>query len=218
MRWRPATLAALVLVCVAAPASAQTGRASGTVRDVEGRGIMGATVRASNPDASPPEIVSTSDDRGRWAMIGLRSGTWRFVAEAPGFGPVAVSSVVRSAAASPMEFTLARDPGPIPGALASNIQAQVAAAGMLRDQGRLDEALEAYRLIRARNPTLTAVNLVIGQLYRQQAAQEPDAALRRDLFDRAIAAYVELLETDADHEPARRELDATRREAENASR
>lgn len=208
------TLMFLVALTAAAPAGAQTGRASGTVRDTSGDAVKGATIRAVNPEAYPPQIVSTSDDKGRWAMVGLRGGTWRFVAEAPGFHPVEAEMLVRTAGMPPLRFTLARDPGPIPGALPANIQAQIAAAHMLRDQGRIDAALDAYRTIAERNPKLTMVNLVLGQAYRAKASQESDPAARRALLDRAIDAYGEVLAADAEHAAARAELAAARVDAQ----
>jgi hypothetical protein len=207
-------LAALILsVCIAATASAQTARASGTVRDTDGKPIKGATIRASNPDAHPPQVVSTTDDKGRWAMIGLRIGSYTFLVEAPGFLPVEAPANVRTAASAPLAFTLARDPGPIPGALPANIQAQLAAANMLRDQGRLEQAISVYQDIRAKNPKLTSVSLVIGSMYRQRAQQETDPAARRALLERAIESYNQLLAADAGHERARHELAAARAEA-----
>jgi len=214
----PLTLTVVAMLCVAGTASAQTARAAGSVRDVDGKPIKGATIRATNPEAYPPQVVSTSDDRGRWAMIGMRIGTYGFVVEAPGFLPVQASAAVRTAAAAPMVFTMARDPGPIPGALPSNIQAQLSAASMLRDQGRLDQAISAYQEIRVKNPKLTAVNMVIGSVYRQRAAQEADPAARRTLLDRAIESYSEVLKSDTDNERARRELESTRTEVAGISR
>jgi hypothetical protein len=198
---------------VAGPATAQTARASGTVRDTDGKAIKGATIRAANPDAYPPRVVSTSDDRGRWAIIGLRTGTYTFTVEAPGYLPVEAPVSVRVAASAPLVFTLARDPGPVPGALPSNIQAQVAAANMLREQGRHDQAISVYQEIRQKNPKLTAVNFVLAEMYRLRAAQETDPALRRTLIDRAIASYTELLDSEADNQRARTELERTRAEA-----
>lgn len=203
---------------VAASASAQTARAAGTVRDTNGKPIKGATVRATNPEAYPPQVVSTSDDKGRWAIIGLRIGTYTFLVEAPGFLPVEAPATVRTAASAPLVFTLARDPGPIPGSLPANIQAQVAAANMLREQGRLDQAISAYREIQARNPKLTSVHLVIGHLYRVKAEREADPAARQALLDRAIDAYTALLAVDATNERARRELEQVRADATAAGR
>ena len=214
----PFTLAVVAALCIAASASAQTARSMGTVRDTDGKPIKGATIRATNPDAYPPQVVSTTDDRGRWAMIGMRIGTYAFVVEAPGFLPVQASANVRTAATAPLVFTMARDPGPVPGALPVNIQAQLSAANMLRDQGRFDQALNAYQEIRAKNPRLSAVNLVIGNIYRSRASQEADPAARRILLDRAMESFRAVLETDAGHERARRELESTRAEAEAVTR
>ena len=181
-------LVVVVATMMAVPAAAQSARAIGTVRDTDGKPIKGATIRASNPDAIPSQIVSTSDDKGRWAMIGLRTGTWTFVVEAPGFVKVEAPAGVRVAASPPMAFTLVRDPGPIPGALPTNIQAQLTAAHMMREQGRLDAAITAYQEIRAKNPKLTAINLVIADTYRKKASQETDAAARQSLLDLATEA------------------------------
>jgi len=85
MRRVSLAFAAVIVVCLAVPALAQTARASGTVKDTSGKTMKGATVRATNKDAYPSQITSTTDDKGRWAMIGLRTGTWTFVVESPGY-------------------------------------------------------------------------------------------------------------------------------------
>src|SRR4051812_11383751 len=96
-RLRSVAIIALAVLSFAAPAAAQTGRATGIVRDQAGKPIRGAIVRADNPAAYPPKVTSSSDDRGRWAMIGLASGEWRFTAEAPGYIAQSTSAGVRSA-------------------------------------------------------------------------------------------------------------------------
>jgi len=191
-------------------ASAQAARAMGTVKDTTGKAIKGATVRAVNPDASPSQFASATDDRGRWAMIGLRSGTWRFIVEAPGYFTVETNVPVRVAASPPMAFALAKDPGPIPNALDHNIEQLVQEAATLRDQGRIDQALVAYQDIRGKNPKLTSVNLVIADLFRRKAAQEKDPAARQALLRQALDAYDQLLKTDATNERALAESAAVR--------
>jgi len=208
-----AALATFAVFCLASPALAQSARAAGTVRDTGGKALKGATVRAVNKEAYPPEITSSTDDRGRWAMIGLRTGMWTFFAEAPGFTSHQTQWQVRVAGTAPIGFILARDLGPIPDALTKNIQLQVAAANALRDKGQYDEAITAYELIRDQNPKLTAMNLVVGGAYRRKAAQETDPAARRALFDRAIASYTAVLASDAAHERAKAEIESTRTEA-----
>jgi tetratricopeptide (TPR) repeat protein len=213
MRRASLALVTVIVICFAAPALAQTARASGTVKDTAGKAMKGATVRATNKDAYPSQITSTTDDKGRWAMIGLRTGTWTFVVESPGFAKQEAQWPVRVAGTMPMHFVLARDLGPIPGALTKNIQQQLAAAHALRDKGQLDQALAAYEQIRDQNPKLTAVNLVVGNVYRKKAALETDPAARRVLFDRAIASYTTMLSDESSVERAKAEIESTRTEA-----
>jgi hypothetical protein len=203
---------ALLTVFLGTPAFAQTARAVGTVKDTNGRPIKGAIVRAINRDARPSEITSSTDDKGRWGMIGLRTGTWTFVVEAPGFTSFTAQAPVRVAAAPPMGFVLAHDPGPIPGALDKNVLQSVAAANRLRDGGQYEQALSAYQQLRDQNPKLTSLGFVVAGVYRQQAAAETNPAARRALLDRAINTYSQLLTDDTISARAKAELDSTRTE------
>jgi tetratricopeptide (TPR) repeat protein len=193
----------LVLTLLSVPAVAQTARAIGTVKDVTGKPIKGAVVRALNADAYPGDLSSATDDKGRFAMIGLRTGTWRFLVEAPGFLRLDVNAPVRVAATAPMQFTLARDPGPVPNSLERNVQQRLQEAASLRDAGQLDQALAAYQDIYAKNPRLTSVNLVVADVYQRKAAQATDGPARQAMLNRAIDAYNEVLKSDASNESAR---------------
>jgi len=202
----------LLTTLLSSAAFAQSARAMGTVKDTSGRPIKGATVRAVNRDASPSQITSTTDDKGRWAMIGLKTGTWQFTVEAPGFTPVQANAPVRVAATPPMGFALARDPGPIPNALDKNVLQSVTAANALRDRGQYDQALAAYQQIRDQNPKLTSVAFVVASVYRKQAASEADPAARRALLDRAVTTYNQLLNDETLNVRAKAELESTRSE------
>jgi hypothetical protein len=208
----------LLTVVLSAPVLAQSAKAMGTVRDTNGRPIKGATVKAVNREAHPPEITSTTDDKGRWAMIGLRTGTWTFTAAAPGFVSVQAPAPVRVASTPPLGFTLAHDPGPIPGALDKNVLQLVTAANALRDRGQLDQALSAYQQLRDQNPKLTSLTLVMADVYRKQAAAETDPAARRALLDRAINAYNQLLNDEATSGRAKTEIESTRTEVQGLPR
>jgi tetratricopeptide (TPR) repeat protein len=212
-RLRSVATIVLAVLSLAAPAAAQTGRATGIVRDQNGKPIRSAIVRADNPVAYPPKVTSTSDDKGRWAMIGLAGGEWRFTVEAPGYLAQSASVVVRTAGTPPLTFTLPRDPGPVPGALDKNIQQQVADANALRDQGRFDQAISAYQEIRSKNQKLTSVNFLLADAYRRKAALEHDPAAKRSLLQQAIGSYDELLRADAANERARTELASVRADA-----
>lgn len=192
--------AALVLLATASPAWAQgslSGRAMGQVLDQSGRAIKGAIVRATNRQAYPPEITSTTDDKGRFAMIGLRTGVWTFSIEAPGYVTFTGSYPMRAnTPPPPFRVSLERTLEPIPGALPRDIDEQLSRAQALRNEGRFDQALDAYQSIYQKHPKLTTLNLVIGSVYQQKAEREADAAARQALYDRAVAAYSEVIKSD----------------------
>lgn len=198
--------AALTLLALPALATAQSARAAGTVRDLTGKPIKGAIVRALNPEAYPSNITSTTDDKGRFGMIGLRTGAWRFVVDAPGFLRLDTTAGVRVGNQAPLQFALAKDPGPVPNALERNVAQRLQEAATLRDGGQLDQALAAYQDIYAKNPRLSAVNLVVADVYRRKAEQTTDSAAKQTLLDRALDAYNEVLKSDAGNERARAEI------------
>lgn len=189
-------------------ASAQTGRMAGTIRDSDGKPIKGAVVRAAN-DVVAARMTSTTDDKGRFAMIGLRSGQWTIVVEAPSFLPLQGQAAVSAAVTPVLALTLQRDPGPMPGALVKSIADDVNAAEALRKASRYDDAIVAYQAIQSKNARLTSVNLMLATLYREKAQQEKDAPARQALLGRAIAAYGDMLKTDDTNTRARIELGVT---------
>src|SRR5258708_3972951 len=208
------TFATLALA-LAAAASAQTaGRITGTIKDPDGKPIKGATVRATN-DAVNARITSTTDDKGRFAMIGVRSGRWGIVAEAPNFLPIQGTADVSSSNLPVLQLTLQRDPGPMPGALVKTITEDIVAAETLRKAGRYDDAIAAYQSIQSKNTRLTTVSLMLATLYREKAVQERDATAKQALLNRAIGAYTDLLKADDANARARVELGVTQMAAGN---
>ncbi|HEY3092501.1 MAG TPA: carboxypeptidase regulatory-like domain-containing protein [Vicinamibacterales bacterium] len=208
------TFATLALALAAAASSQTAGRITGTVKDPDGKPIKGATVRATN-EAVNAKITSTTDDKGRFAMIGVRTGRWIIVAEAPNFVPLQGTSDVSSSNLPVLQLTLQRDPGPMPGALAKTISEDVAAAEALRKAGRYDDAIAAFQSIQSKNARLTAVNLMLATLYREKASQEKDATAKQALLNRAIGAYTDLLKADDTNVRARVELGVTQMAAGN---
>ena len=82
---RKTLITAVFVLAFAAAAAAQVGRVGGTVKDDTGNPIKGATVMAENSGSSPNSFTATTDDKGRFSIIGLRAGRWVFTASAPGF-------------------------------------------------------------------------------------------------------------------------------------
>ena len=194
---RQGILAAFFVVTLAGAAAAQTGRVGGTVKDDQGQPLKGATITAENPNASPSSFTATTDDKGRFSIIGLRSGTWTFTAQAPGYGPESGKLNVQTIGAPnpPLTFTLKKGGAPAGGLAAGagkEIQADLTAAEADYNAGKYDDAIAKYRAILAKAPTLSVINLQIAAAYRNKKE-----------YDNAIAAYNDLLKADPNNDKAK---------------
>jgi hypothetical protein len=185
-RW---VVAAALWLSLPAVAGAQVVRIAGTVKDEAGRPIRGATIVAENPDHAPPTLTSSTDDKGRFGMIGMRRGVWAFRIQAPGYETVQLSRELASIRPNaPIEVRMQKGaapppPPPLSGVRASDVQARIDLAEGRAGAGDLDGAIEIYKEVVARVPALTSVYLRIGALYEQK----PDV-------ERALAAYRQLAE------------------------
>jgi len=182
-------LTALFIAGLAHQAAAQVGRVNGVVKDEGGQPLKGATVTADNQNIGQ-SLTATTDDKGRFTMIGLRAGTWRFFAQAPGFAPDAGDMPVRMGAPNPpIQFTLKKTGnanfGALGGVTSKELQTELAAADALFKQSRWDDAIAAYRTVLEKAPPLSAINLQIAAAYRSKkdyasATSAYDAVLKAD--------------------------------------
>jgi Tfp pilus assembly protein PilF len=188
--------AALMLTTVVSTAAAQGSRVVGIVKDETGQPIRGATLSLENPDAIPRNFTATSDDRGRFAIIGLKSGEWSIVAQAPGFIADAGRVVVRAATPATPTFTLRRAPQPPPSAIGNvglkDLQAELRMADQQYNAQQWDQAIASYKSVLAKAPALSFINLQIGSAYRS----------KQD-YDNALVAYNEMLKADPSSDKAR---------------
>ena len=199
------SLAALVVVLLGAlPVAAQTGRIGGLVKDDKGQPLKGATVVAENPSASPPSFTATTDDKGRFSIIGLRAGSWKLTASAPGFQPSVGNVPIRTIGAPnpPVEFTLAPGATGPAGALAGvntkELQGELAAAEAKMTANDYDGAIAAYQAMLTKVPALTMLHMQIGRAQR----------MKKD-YDGALASYQKLLAADPTNERAKIEVGMT---------
>ena len=192
------------LVVSAVPASAQTGRIGGTIKDTQNQPLKGATVTAENPSASPSSFTATTDDKGRYSIIGLKTGTWKVTAVAPGFAPSSGQVPVRSLGAPmpPVDFALAPGASGPAGALAGvntkELQGELQKAIDMANAGQHDAAIAAYEAVLAKKPALTMINGQIAQVKR----------MKKD-YDGAIASYQKVIAADPANDKAKIEIGMT---------
>ncbi len=177
-------------------AAAQTGRVGGTVKDDGGQPIKGATITAENPNSSPSSFTATTDDKGRFSVIGLRGGMWTFSVQAPGFAPESAKLNVSTIGSPnpPLTITLRKGGGASgggAGVAGKDLQAELAAADADYNAGKFDDAITKYRAIMTKAPALSVINLQIAAAYRNEKQ-----------YDSAITAYNDLLKADPNNEKA----------------
>ncbi len=197
--WSSWSLTMVAVLLTAASAAAQTGRVGGTVKDESGNPIKGATVTAENPSASPSSFTAITDDKGRFSIIGMRSGQWKFTATMQGYSPESGMLNVQTIGAPnpPVTFTLKKGGGGGPaGALAGvnskELQGELAAADQLYNANQYDAAIAAYKAILAKAPALSVINLQIAAAYRNKKE-----------YDNALAAYNDVLKADPNNDKAK---------------
>jgi len=190
-----AAAAATLLVALHATGASAQGRVSGLVTDENSKPIKAATVTAQNNDINL-QFTATTDDKGRFTLIGLRPGTWRFVAQAPGFFAEEGTANVRGTGQpnAPIGFSLKKTSvlaGALGGVSAKDLQSDLAAADTLFQQEKWNDAIAQYKAIATKAPTLGSINLQIAAAY-----------FNKKDYDQALTSYEELLKVDADNERA----------------
>jgi tetratricopeptide (TPR) repeat protein len=196
--------AALVALLLATPpgAYAQIGRVAGIVTDEAGRPLKGATITAENPEHYPSTFTSSSDTRGRFAILGMRRGIWTFTIQAPGFETaVTRRDVVTLRPNPPLDVRMAKrapapPPSPLAGIDAEEIQRSIQSAESLASSGDFDGAILVYRTLLDKVPALTSIYLQIGALHE-----------RRNDTGAALAAYRKLVELEPANATAKAAID-----------
>jgi hypothetical protein len=90
------------------------GRITGTVTDESGSPLDGALVVAQSTK-SETKLEGRSDDKGRFAIVGLGTGTWKVTASMEGYQSASIEMNVRQLSQNPpITFTLKKLSGPVP--------------------------------------------------------------------------------------------------------
>jgi tetratricopeptide (TPR) repeat protein len=165
------------------------GRVSGVIKSDDGQPLKGVTVVAENVDIGQ-SFTATTDDKGRFTLIGLRAGLWQFIASAPGFAAAGGSMSVRMGSPNPpMSFSLRRTGeaqfGALGGISNRDIQEALDRGAAFAAEQKWDQAIEVYESLAKKSSALGFVRLQIGA-----------AALQKQDYAAALAAYNEVLAGD----------------------
>ena len=166
-------------------------------------------MRAENPAAYPRTLTTTSDQKGRISLVGLRSGQWHFTVEYPGYQPSTFTMPVSAASSSrpprPVIIRMERIAslilaGPLAGVDVKLLRADLAAADDAYTKGDFDTAITGYNAALAKAPAMSSIGLQIGNAY-----------LRKNDDAKAIDAFETVLKADPTNGTALYELGDIRR-------
>ncbi|MCY3842934.1 MAG: carboxypeptidase regulatory-like domain-containing protein [Acidobacteria bacterium] len=208
-QWIPIVVAmAYVLVSVPAAEGQGQGRIIGAVLDDDDDSpIPGALVRAENPGAARAFEATTGED-GRFAVVGLTSGTWTVLASAEGYAPTTSTAPVMQSVGQVVTVRLKRIPSRLERAIGAEALAGRDAAALERDldaadrafnEQRWDAALAGYLALLDEIPAFSDLLVRIGNTHRAKGD-----------YEAALAAYERLLAVERNHEGARAEVARTR--------
>lgn len=194
---------AALLLGLAAPALAQSGRMAGRVVDNEtGDPIVGAQITIQKPGDDTREAVT--DDDGRFSLIGFASGQWQVYVKAEGYNDDLGNVNVTQSTSPAVDFRLNRVRHALVRALGEDamegldpdeIEAELEAADAAFNAEDWDGAIAGYTSLMEKLPQLTNLYSQIGQAYRargdyQEALEAFEARLAVEPDNENVSADI----------------------------
>jgi len=174
------TVGCLVGALAAFAAGGQDGmgiaRLSGEVRDEAGRPLAGVRIALLHVESGTIRFAA-SDDKGKWAVLGLGSGMWRITLTLDGFRMRLEDALVSQTGRNvPVKSVLRRAPSEGPGA-DTGVELVEQGNRFFADK-RYDEALLVYREFMDKHPRRFQVHFNIGNCLKEKGD-----------YDGALAEY-----------------------------
>jgi len=191
----------LWMICLSAPGYAQEGvgrgRIKGVVTDETGAPVEGVQILATY--SSGRSFKAETDEDGEWAIGGLGSGMFRFIAQKEGYESAFIDKEVSQFRNKDIELTIkkiAAVPEGVPRVDDSESMAVLKAGTDLYEQEQYAEALQKFKEFFELNPTLTDIRINIAACFRELGQYENALAEYQALLDE-IARDKGSLEGDA---------------------
>ena len=162
-----------------------TGRITGRITDPEGNAVVGAVIHFV--DQTGKKLEGTSDEDGKWAILGFRSGTYDFNIEAEGFQMKIEQMAVKQMGQNKLDVVLI----PLLAAAATAMEgknALLAEANELLKQKQYPEAVAKFEELLVAQPSFYQAHEFIGIAYREMGDD-----------DDALAEFHKVLDLDAGH-------------------
>lgn len=197
----PLILLTSLLFISSAAAQAGRGRAriAGAVVDEEGDSIKSARIVIHLLKNEQVKRETTTNKKGKWAIISIGTGDWRVTASAEGYLPafkdVYVSQIERTPKITlTLKKIVPSDKPLIEDEFSLELLDQ---ANQFYDEAKYEEAISFYEQFLEKNPQAYQVHLSLGDCYREKGE-----------FDKAIEEYNSIVEQAKNDELVGKEMSA----------
>jgi TolA-binding protein len=160
------------------------GRQVGYVYDEEGNPLEGVKVKLFFTQTQTG-FETTTDDKGKWAAMGVKGGMWYIDFDLPGYEPKKISTTILDfrQVNKPIEITLKK----VEGLFVTDDMKEEYKKGIdLFNEGKFEESIGVFKTVVEKFPEAYIVYLNIGHSYFQL-----------ENYDEAEKNYMRVLESDA---------------------
>lgn len=146
------------------------GRLAGKVVDEEGNPIKDVLVEAQSLEFSL-HLKTKTDKDGKWAILGMGTGMFRFTFKKKGYFPVYVDRYIRQLALNKnLDITLKKSP--MAAITDDKIKKEVDRSNSLFEKGKFKESIDILLPIIKENPELFFLKLNVANAYRKMGDEE----------------------------------------------
>jgi len=168
------------------------GRISGTVADENGGPVEGALIVAQSM-RSDTKLETRSDAKGKFAIAGLGSGSWRVIASKDGYGNASMEMNIRQLGTNPpIAFTLKKVSDAAAAASNKEALAMLDQGNALLTQENYDQALQVFTEFQGKYPEIYQVHLNIGTCYLRKGELEKAEAEFKLVLDKTLETHGDL--------------------------
>lgn len=160
-----------------AQAGRGTARVGGTVKDEEGKPVIGAKITLEHMEEKGAIRDAKTDKKGKWSIMGLGTGIWKVRVIAEGYEPFEKDIYVTQLERNPSIEVVLKKSKPVEPEYEEGVEL-LDEGNKLFSENKFEEAIASYTKFLEKNPSAFQVHYNIGNCYKELGQ-----------YDKAIEEY-----------------------------
>ncbi len=166
-----ATILILSFSLIFAQAGRGTARIGGTVKDEEGKPVVGAKIILEHQEEKGAVRDVKTDKKGKWSIMGLGTGIWMLRVSAEGYEPFEQAIFVSQLERNPSIDIVLKKTKPAEPEYEEGIEL-LDEGNKLFNEGKYEEAISSYIKFLEKNPSAFQVHYNLGNCYKELGQYE----------------------------------------------